>query len=76
MLQVTSEHQVVSRTVSVLDKIRMIRESNEARGRDYQQEVMDAVIGEDIVTVYNRRAYRIDDIAFDKTPESTFTLLS
>ena len=76
MLQVTSEHQVVHRAVSVLDKIRMIRESNEARGRDYQQEVMDAVIGQDIVTVYNRRAYRIDDIAFDKTPESTFTLLS
>ena len=45
MLQVTSEHQVISRTVSVLDKIRIIRESNEARGRDYERETLDAVIG-------------------------------
>lgn len=62
--------------MSVLDKIRTIRETNEARGREYERETLDAVIGQDIVTIYNNRAYRIDDIAFDKTPESTFTLHS
>jgi len=76
MLQVTSEHQVINRKISVLDRIRMIRETNESRGRDYQQEVISAVVGQDVVTVYNKRACRIDDVAFDKTPESTFTLLS
>ena len=54
----------------------MIKESNEARGREYQKEVMDAVIGHNIVTYYNKRSYRVDDIAFDKTPDSTFTLMS
>ena len=76
MLQVTSEHQVVTRTETLLDKIRVIKESNEARGRDYESEVADAIVGQDIVTTYNRRAYRIDDIAWYKTPESNFTLLS
>ena len=54
----------------------MIREANEARGRDYEREILDAVVGQDIVTVYNKRAYRVDDVAFDKTPESKFTLHS
>ena len=76
MLQVTSVHQVLRRTETVLDKIRVIREANEARGRDYTREVADTVVGRDIVTVYNKRTYRIDDVAFDKTPDSTFTLVS
>ena len=76
MLQVSSVHQVIRRTESVLDKIRMIKEANEARGRDYVREVTDAVVGQDIVTTYNKRTYRVDDIAFDRTPDSTFTLMS
>lgn len=66
----------MTRTESILDKIRVIKESNEARGRDYLTEVADAIVGQDIVTIYNKRVYRIDDIAWDKTPESNFTLLS
>ena len=76
MLQVSSVHQVIRRTETVLDKIRMIKEANEARGRDYVREVTDAVVGQDIVTTYNKRTYRVDDIAFDRTPDSTFTLMS
>ena len=76
MLQVSSVHQVIRRTETVLDKIRMIKEANEARGRDYEREVTDAVVGQDIVTTYNKRTYRVDDIAFDRTPDSTFTLMS
>ena len=49
----------------------MIKEANEARGRDYMREVTDAVVGQDIVTTYNKRTYRVDDIAFDRTPDST-----
>ena len=75
MLQVSSVHQVIRRTETCLDKIRQIRDINEARGRDYQREVADAVVGRDIVTVYNKRAYRVDDVAFDKTPDSTFMLV-
>lgn len=76
MLQVTSVHQVMRRTETVLDKIRVIKEANEARGRDYVREVADAVVGRNIVTTYNKRTYKLDDIAFDKTPDSTFTLMS
>ena len=63
------------RTETCLDKIRLIKEMNESRGRDYQSEVADAVVGRNIVTAYNKRVYRVDDIAFDKTPDSTCMLL-
>ena len=72
----TSVHEVVNRNETVLDKIRLIKENNEARGREYQSELLDAIVGQDIVTTYNKRTYKVDDIAFDKTPDSTFSLLS
>ena len=60
----------------MLDKIRVIKESNEARGRDYKQEIVNEVAGQHIVTTYNKRTYRVDDVCFDKSPDSTFTLVS
>jgi len=45
MLQVTSVHEVIRRTESVLEKIRMTREANEARGRDYQRAILSEVVG-------------------------------
>ena len=68
-------HAVIRTAESVLDKIRAIKEINEARGREYSQEIRDLVINQVVVTKYNKTAYRIDDVAFDKSPDSTFTLV-
>ena len=75
MLQVNSMHAVIRTNESVLDKIRVVKEINEARGREYTKEIHDLVVGQAVITRYNKRAYRIDDVAFDKSPDSTFTLV-
>ena len=59
-------------TETCLDKIRLIKEINESRGRDYHSEVADAMIGRNNFTAYIKRVYVI---AFDKTPDFTFMLL-
>ena len=75
LLHVNSLHAVIRTGESVLEKIRTIKEINEARGKEYDQEIRDLVIGQVVVTKYNKTAYRIDDVAFDKSPDSTFTLV-
>ena len=68
-------HAVIRTNESVLDKIRVVKEINEARGREYTKEIHDLIVGQAVITKYNKRAYRIDDVAFDKSPDSTFTLV-
>ena len=36
------------------------------------ERVSNALVGLNVLTRYNNRMYRIDDILFDKNPESTF----
>ena len=33
------------------------------------------LINQHVVTKYNRRVYRVDDVVFDKNPDSTFSLI-
>lgn len=40
--------------------------------RDSKQEMMTALCGSTIITHYNRKTYRIDDIDFSMTPLSSF----
>ena len=40
---------------------------------NFQEEAMRQVVGTVVVTRYNNRTYRVDDIAWDKNPMSTFT---
>jgi len=40
---------------------------------NYQSEVTKQLVGAVVLTRYNNKTYRIDDIAWDKNPESTFT---
>lgn len=43
----------------------------ESRG-DYRLSAEKALLGTTVLTDYNNRTYRIDDILFDKTPLDTF----
>uniref|UniRef100_A0A8C4WR65 PAZ domain-containing protein n=1 Tax=Eptatretus burgeri TaxID=7764 RepID=A0A8C4WR65_EPTBU len=38
----------------------------------FRDECMRQLVGAMVITRYNNRTYRIDDIAWDKTPRSTF----
>lgn len=40
--------------------------------RDFKATVQNIVIGETVLTEYNNKTYRIDDIDFEKNPNSTF----
>ena len=75
MLCVKSLHQVIRMKESVLEKINLVRDISIDRGIDYKSEVRILVSASNIVTTYNKRVYRIDDIAWEKTPESTFCIV-
>ncbi|XP_050528911.1 piwi-like protein Ago3 [Daktulosphaira vitifoliae] len=61
-------HRVL-RTQSVLEIMTDIMKSKQ---EDCKQEIMAALCGSTVITHYNRKTYRIDDIDFSMTPLSTF----
>lgn len=58
------------REETVYDILRNHRER--ARG-DWTSQFMNEILGSTVLTRYNNRTYRIDDVDFQKNPESTFT---
>ncbi|XP_018561760.1 piwi-like protein Siwi [Anoplophora glabripennis] len=46
----------------------------ECRGANMRKEFQSKIIGSIVLTYYNNKTYRIDDVDFSKTPESTFTM--
>lgn len=44
----------------------------ECRSGNIRQEFQSKIIGSIVLTGYNNKSYRIDDVDFDSTPESTF----
>jgi len=49
-----------------------IGKQSKEKNKDSKQEIMAALCGSTIITHYNRKTYRIDDIDFTMTPLSTF----
>ncbi|GLG94082.1 Piwi-like protein Ago3 [Gryllus bimaculatus] len=64
-----ASHRVM-RTDSVLKVISILAEANP---RNYREEAMKVALGAVVLTRYNNCVYRVDDISWDRTPESTFT---
>lgn len=69
MLLADVSHRLL-RTDTCLNYMYDIIQKNQ---QDYQNEVTKKLVGTIVLTRYNNKTYRIDDIAWDKTPESTFT---
>lgn len=63
-------HKVL-RTDSVLDFISDIKQR--CRG-DVCAEIKKSLVGSTILTSYNKRTYKVDDIDFEKSPKDTFVL--
>ena len=75
MLQVKPLHQVIRMKESVLDKINVVRDVSIDRGIDYKLELQKLISNQHVITTYNKQVYKVDDIAWGKTPESTFCIL-
>uniref|UniRef100_A0A8C6DG33 Piwi like RNA-mediated silencing 3 n=1 Tax=Moschus moschiferus TaxID=68415 RepID=A0A8C6DG33_MOSMO len=45
----------------------------EARGEDAKEKILRKLVGSSVLTKYNNRTYRVDDIIWEMSPSSTFT---
>lgn len=45
-----------------------------AENRDFKTAAQTALLGMTVLTRYNNKTYRIDEISFDVTPKSTFKI--
>uniref|UniRef100_A0A8C3QDT2 Piwi-like protein 2 n=1 Tax=Geospiza parvula TaxID=87175 RepID=A0A8C3QDT2_GEOPR len=71
-LMVDAIHKIV-RSESVLSMMQTIHSQSQ---RTFQEECTKQLVGSVVMTRYNNRTYRVDDIDWDKTPKDTFTLAS
>nr|XP_014130877.2 piwi-like protein 2 [Zonotrichia albicollis] len=71
-LMVDGIHKII-RSESVLSVMQTIHSQNQ---RTFQDECTKQLVGSVVMTRYNNRTYRVDDIDWDKTPKDTFTLAS
>lgn len=58
------------RRETVLDILRQIR----TESRELRTSAEKALLGITVLTEYNNKTYRVDDIKWDKTPMSTFDM--
>ncbi|XP_068130792.1 piwi-like protein 2 [Hyperolius riggenbachi] len=63
-------HKII-RNDSVLDIMNALYQQGDLR---FQSEVMKQLVGNIVITRYNNRTYRIDDIEWNKTPKDVFTM--
>lgn len=70
MLCLDVSHRVLCQT-SVLDYLRSISNQDDV---NFQKDAVTALLGSVVLTRYNNKTYRIDDILFDKSPSDTFNM--
>nr|XP_019569998.1 PREDICTED: piwi-like protein 2 [Rhinolophus sinicus] len=63
-------HKVI-RNDSVLDVMHAVYQQNKEH---FQDECMKVLVGNIVITRYNNRTYRIDDVDWNKTPKDSFTM--
>lgn len=56
------------RDETVLQILSQLQQEN----RDFRTKAEQTLLGLTVLTAYNNKTYRIDDIKWDKSPESTF----
>ncbi|XP_027763061.1 piwi-like protein 2 [Empidonax traillii] len=71
-LLVDSIHKII-RSESVLSVMQKIHSQSQ---NTFQDECTKELVGSVVITRYNNRTYRVDDIDWDRTPRDTFTLAS
>ncbi|XP_050528913.1 protein argonaute-3-like [Daktulosphaira vitifoliae] len=64
--------EVSHRVLQTQSILVIMTEIMKSKQEDYKQKIMAALCGSTVITHYNRKTYRIDDIDFSMTPLSTF----
>ena len=67
LLQIDVSHRVL-RTETVRDLLVNLAK----QGKDIKTEAEKALLGVSVLTRYNNKSYKIDDVDFDSSPRSTF----
>jgi len=49
-----------------------VMDNSKKNNADSKQEIMAALCGSTVITHYNRKTYRVDDVDFSMNPLSTF----
>lgn len=68
MLCCDASHRVL-RNQTVLELMQDLENSNRAQWKD---EFVNLILGQSVLTRYNNKVYRIDDISFDESPNDSF----
>ncbi|ESO83925.1 hypothetical protein LOTGIDRAFT_210915 [Lottia gigantea] len=68
MLLLDASHRVL-RTETVLDVMQAVVRNNP---KGFKDEITKLVLGNIVLTRYNNKTYKIDDLLWDKSPQSTF----
>lgn len=69
ILMMTEIKHKLMRTETVLELLNRCYQENRTR---YRESFLQQVLGMVVLTRYNNKTYRISDVIFDLTPESTF----
>lgn len=69
MLQTNVSHKML-RTDTVMDMLVELFRTNQ---HEFQSEATKQIVGNVVMTRYNNKTYRVDDIQWDSNPQSTFT---
>uniref|UniRef100_A0A2H1V8Y3 SFRICE_015587 n=1 Tax=Spodoptera frugiperda TaxID=7108 RepID=A0A2H1V8Y3_SPOFR len=66
---------VITHKVLRLDTVlQMLKTYTTTKGGNYKKCFLEDIVGKIVMTNYNRRTYRVDDVAWLATPKSTFNL--
>jgi aubergine len=68
LLNIDISHRVL-RTITVYDQIMDIKNRP---GPDFRQAVAKLLVGASVLTLYNNKCYRVDDVDWDMSPASSF----
>ncbi|CAH0714406.1 unnamed protein product, partial [Brenthis ino] len=44
------------------------------KGNQFKKDFLEAIVGKIVMTDYNKKTYRVDDVTFDESPKSTFRM--
>ncbi|XP_013179609.1 PREDICTED: protein aubergine-like [Papilio xuthus] len=65
----------ITHKVLRLDTVQqMLREYINTKGGNYRKIFVEAITGQIVMTDYNKKTYRVDDVCWDVTPNSTFRM--
>lgn len=71
MLQLDVNHRVLS-SQSVLETLKHIHNTCSRTNANFKEMAQISLLGQIVLTRYNNKFYRIDDIEFDQSPRNTF----